>query len=94
MPPDFLVFAFRRLSKVLSIASRGLLHTKKGEPEKLSLCRCRSCRATGLGDIPTPPRAMTKLFDATDSASFAGHLEKTGEAVRATIPASAATPTA
>jgi hypothetical protein len=42
--------------------------------------------------IPTPPRAMTKLFDAR--ATLAGHLEKTGEAARATIPASAATPTA
>jgi hypothetical protein len=29
------------------------------------LCRCRSCRATDLSDIPTPPRATTKLFDAT-----------------------------
>jgi hypothetical protein len=30
-PPDFLVFAFRRLSKVRSIASRGLRIRKKGE---------------------------------------------------------------
>jgi hypothetical protein len=26
----------------------------------------------GLGDIPTPPRAMTKLFDATYGAIVAG----------------------
>jgi hypothetical protein len=44
--------------------------------------------------IPTPPRAMTKLFDATCGASCVGHLEKTGEAARATIPALAAAPTA
>jgi hypothetical protein len=26
----------------------------------------------GLGDIPTPPRAMTNLFDASCVATFAG----------------------
>jgi hypothetical protein len=43
-------------------------------------------RAKGLGDIPTPPRAMTKLFDAACGASFAGHLEETGEGVGGHTP--------
>src|SRR4051812_46220383 len=55
---------------------------EKRESLRSSPFRCRSCRE-GLGDIPTPPRAMTKLFDAACGATFAGHLEKTGGAVRA-----------
>src|ERR1700709_1296858 len=82
MPPDFLVFAFRRLSKARSIASRGGCIRKKGEPEKLSLSMPILPRGI-TRYIPTPPRTMTKLFDATCGATFAGHLEKTGEAVRA-----------
>jgi len=49
-------------------------------------------RAKGLGDIPTPPRATTKLFDAT--CTFAGPLEKTSEVMGRTLAAAPGSPTA
>ena len=63
--------------------------SEKALPLSMPIFRAKETR-----HIPTPPRAVTKLFDATCGAGSAGHLEKTGEAVRATILASAATPTA
>src|SRR3954447_824149 len=59
---------------------------EKGRALEPSLDRCRSCRAKETGYIPTPPRTMTKLFDATCHASVAGHLEKTGEVARRPYP--------
>ena len=83
MPPDFLVFAFRRLSKVRGIASRGG-GKRKRESLRSSPSVDADLAAKETRYIPTPPRAMTNLFDAT--CTRAGHLEKTGESARGPYP--------
>jgi hypothetical protein len=51
--------------------------TKKGEPEKLSLVRVDLFRAREKDHIPTPPRAMTKLFEPPCVRQSRRPLEKT-----------------